>query len=145
MPITLRQISKENYEAVCDLEVTTEQEDYVSTNMWSLVESHYNDGYETRAIYKEEQPVGFFMWVQESNTKVSIWRFMVDHNHQQQSVGRTALGLALTEIKSLANLAEIEICYSPSNPVAKGFYSSFGFIEIGMDEDNEDMLAIITL
>jgi diamine N-acetyltransferase len=55
----------------------------------------------------------FFMWVQESNAKVSIWRFMVDHNHQQQSIGRTALGLALTEI--------------------------------GMDEDNEDMLAIITL
>lgn len=145
MPITLRQITKENYEAVCDLEVTTEQEDYVSTNMWSLVESHYNDGYETRAIYKKEQPVGFFMWVQESKAKVSIWRFMVDHNHQQQSIGRTALGLALTEIKSLANLTEIEICYSPSNPVAKGFYSSFGFVEIGMDEDNEDMLAIITL
>ncbi|MEF1301316.1 GNAT family N-acetyltransferase, partial [Vibrio owensii] len=39
----------------------------------------------------------------------------------------------------------IEICYNPTNPVAKPFYSQFGFEEVGMDEDGEDMLAIIEL
>ena len=145
MKISLRPVTKENYEAVCELDVTKEQEDFVACNMWSIVESKYNDGYETRVIYLKEAPVGFFMWVKESEIKVSIWRFMVDKKHQQKSIGRTALNLALAEIKKSVNLQEIEICYNPNNPVAKEFYSSFGFSEVGMDEDNEDMLAVITL
>lgn len=59
MNISLREVSQENYEAVCDLEVTTEQEPYVACNMWSLVEAAYNDGHSCRAIYLAQQPVGF--------------------------------------------------------------------------------------
>jgi diamine N-acetyltransferase len=143
--VSLHQITKENYEEVCELDVTKEQQDYVACNMWSLVESKFNEGYETRAIYVDEEPVGFFMWVQESKSKTSIWRFMIDKAHQQKSIGRNALNLALAEIKEVVDLKEIEICYNPNNPVAKEFYSSFGFSEVGMDEDNEDMLALITL
>jgi len=143
--ISLRPVSKKNYEKICELDVTKEQESYVACNMWSLVESKYNEGYETRAIYMAEEPVGFFMWVQESKVKISIWRFMIDKEYQQKSIGRVALNLALDEIKKTSGLQEIEICYNPKNPVAKGFYSSFGFSEVGMDEDNEDMLAVIEL
>jgi diamine N-acetyltransferase len=85
------------------------------------------------------------MWVQKTSEKISIWRFMVDQNFQNKGIGRKALNLALNEIKSLNKLREIEICYNPQNPVAKDFYSSFGFNEVGMDEDNEDMIAIIRL
>lgn len=145
MEVSLRQVTKKNYEEVCELDVTNEQEDYVACNMWSIVESKYNDGYETRAIYMKEEPVGFFMWVQESEVKVSIWRFMVDKKHQQKSIGRVSLNLALAEIKEVSGLKEIEICYNPKNPVAKAFYSSFGFSEVGMDKDDEDMLAVIKL
>ena len=145
MEVSLRNVTKENYEDVCELDVTKEQQDYVACNMWSLVESQYNEGYETRAIYVQDEPVGFFMWVQESTSKISIWRFMVDKKHQQKSIGRIALNLALIEIQKVSDLKEIEICYNPENPVAKEFYSSFGFSEVGMDEDNEDMLAVIQL
>lgn len=145
MDITLHQIDKSNYEIVCDLSVTQEQEDYVAENMWSLVEAHYNSGYTCKAIYCDKQPVGFFMWVQETPEKVSIWRFMVDKNHQNKGIGRIALALAIDDIKQIPKLKEIEICYDPNNPVAKDFYSSFGFNEVGMDEDEEDMLAIIYL
>lgn len=145
MNISLCKISKENYEAVCDLDVDENQQDYVACNMWSLVESMYNEGYETRAIYLGEEPVGFFMWVQEIPERISIWRFMVDSKFQKQGIGRHALMLVLNEIKQADHLKEIEICYNPENPVAKSFYSSFGFVEIGMDEDNEDMLAVIKL
>jgi diamine N-acetyltransferase len=85
------------------------------------------------------------MWVKESRIKISIWRFMVDKNHQQKSIGRVALNLALAEIKKVPDLQVIEICYNPKNPVAKEFYSSFGFSEVGMDEGDEDMLAVIKL
>nr|WP_252044349.1 hypothetical protein [Vibrio sp. SCSIO 43155] len=45
----------------------------------------------------------------------------------------------------MPELKEVEICYDPENPVAREFYSSFGFVEIGMDEDDEDMIAVLTI
>jgi len=143
--VSLRPVTRNNYEEVCELDVAKEQEEFVACNMWSLVESMFNEGYETKAIYLNEEPVGFFMWVQESKDKVSIWRFMIDIKNQQKGIGRKALSLALDEIKQVPDLKQIEICYNPNNPVAKEFYSSFGFAEVGMDEDGEDMLAIIEI
>lgn len=142
MQISLEEINKKNYETVCDLDVTEAQEGYVACNMWSLVESFYNEGHTCKAIYFDGTPVGFFMWVKESVSKVSIWRFMVDKNYQNQGIGRVALTLALESIKETPDIREIEICY---NPVARDFYSSFGFQEIGMEEDGDDMLALIKL
>lgn len=145
MNIELVAIDKTNYEAVCDLDVAKEQEDFVACNMWSLVEATFNQGHVTRAINVNGEAVGFFMWVKETPTKVSIWRFMVDQKHQHKGIGREALSLALAEIKQDPELTQIEICYNPNNPVAKDFYSSFGFVEIGLDENGEDMLAVIKL
>lgn len=145
MSISLREVNLQNYKAVCELEVATEQEPYVACNMWSLVEAAYNDGHTCRAIYLAQQPVGFFMWVKETPELISIWRFMVDKQHQQQGIGRWAMALALAEIKQDADIKKIEICYNPQNPVAQRFYSSFGFIEQGLDDEGEDMLALITL
>ena len=145
MRISLAEVSKKNYEVICDLEVTEEQENYVASNTWSLVEAAYNHGYSIRAICLDEEPVGLVMWVQDSASKASIWRFMIDKDYQKKGIGRMALGLALDEIKKNPFLKEIQICYNPQNPVAKSFYSSFGFVEFGMSSDGEDMLAIISL
>ncbi|MGC0119850.1 GNAT family N-acetyltransferase [Pseudoalteromonas piscicida] len=145
MNISLRAIDKQNYEAICDLDVSPEQQDLVACNMFSIVESKFNDGYTTRAIYQDDEAVGMLMWVQESIERISIWRFMVDQQFQQQGIGRKALTLALEEIKQTPNLATIEICYVPSNPVAKAFYASFGFEEIGINEEDGEMLAVIKL
>lgn len=145
MNISLEEINSSNYEVVCNLDVTEEQEEYVACNMWSLVEAHYNLGHTCRAIYEDNKPVGFLMWVLENPTKVSIWRFMVDKEFQNKGIGRIALAMAIQEMKVCPHLTEIEICYDPKNPVAKPFYSGFGFQEVGLDEEGEDMLSVIKL
>lgn len=38
----------------------------------------------------------------------------------------------------------ISICYMPKNPVAKLFYATFGFVEVGRDCDGE-MIAVLKL
>jgi diamine N-acetyltransferase len=145
MSIKLEEVNSSNYEAVCNLDVTDDQQEYVASNMWSLIESHYNQGHTCRAIYRNDEPVGFFMWVLENREKVSIWRFMVDQRYQKMGIGRAALDLALSQIKADKAIKEIEICYKPQSHVAKDFYSSFGFQEVGLDKDGEDMLAVIKL
>ncbi|WP_227388053.1 hypothetical protein [Pseudoalteromonas piscicida] len=42
MNISLRTIDKQNYEAICDLDVSPEQQDLVACNMFSIVESKFN-------------------------------------------------------------------------------------------------------
>lgn len=145
MTISLQSVTVDNYEAICDLKVGTEQRNYVASNMFSLVEASFNPGYQTRAIYLNSEPVGFMMWLMLQAGKMEIWRFMVDQKFQHQGVGRIALGLALAEIRQQSEVCCIEICYHPQNPVAKAFYSSFGFVETGMDAENEDMLALLKL
>ena len=145
MTLSLRPVTADNYEAICDLDVAPEQEAFVACNMWSLVEAAYNDGHITRGIYLNDEPVGFFMWVYETPNRVSIYRFMVDQTHQRQGIGRQAMTMALQDIQQDLELSCIEICYNPNNPVAKAFYASFGFIESGMATDGEDMLAKIQL
>ncbi|MFK3789206.1 MULTISPECIES: GNAT family N-acetyltransferase [Pseudomonas] len=143
--VQLTAVDQSNYERICDLEVFEEQEDYVASNLWSLVQASYNPTCSARAIYHGDEPVGLFLWSAESPGKVSIWRFMVDKQHQNRGIGRQALGLLLEELQQIQGLAQIEICYHPRNPIAGNFYSSFGFVETGMDEDGDDMLAVIDL
>ncbi|NBM56685.1 GNAT family N-acetyltransferase [Proteus vulgaris] len=145
MDISLKPITLDNYEEISLLEVEEYQEDYIASNMWSLVEAAYNENYVVRGIYLSDKPVGFFMWVKESPYKIAIWRFMIDKAHQNKGLGREALHIALNEIKQDKTINEIEICYNPLNPVAKTFYSSFGFKETGMDKDGDDMLAVIKI
>ena len=143
MQVTLDAITVDNYEAVCDLEVSQAQQDFVAGNTWSLVQAAFHPGYPTRAIQADGELVGFFMWVPETPQRTSIWRFMVDQRWQGRGIGRRALELALAQIRDTPGLAEIEICYNPHNPVAGAFYGSFGFVETGMDDDGEDMLAVL--
>ncbi|KLN64985.1 MULTISPECIES: GNAT family N-acetyltransferase [Vibrio] len=145
MKCSLQKIDKSNYMQVCHLQVSQEQEHFLAPNTLSLVEAAFNEGYITRAIYAGDTLVGFLMWVHETETKSSIWRFMIAAEYQAQGFGRAALNLALDEMKLRQGVREIEIRYNPSNPVAKDFYNTFGFVETGIDIEHDDMLAVIEL
>ncbi len=143
--VRLALVDRDNYEAVSELTLHQSQESYLASNLWSLVEAAYEPDHYPRAIYQQDQLVGFIMWVQETPQRVSIWRLMVDRQFQQQGIGRVALGLAIDEIRQMAGISQIEICYVPTNPVAKDFYASLGFVEIGWDAAGEEKLAVINL
>ncbi|UUS15916.1 GNAT family N-acetyltransferase [Stenotrophomonas sp. CD2] len=99
MQVTLDAITVDNYEAVCDLDVSEAQQDFVAGNTWSLVQAAFHPGYQTRAIQADGELVGFFMWVPETPQRTSIWRFMVDQRWQGRGIGRRALELALAQIR----------------------------------------------
>ena len=61
MNVSLRTVDKDNYRAVCKLPLPDEQYKYISQNSYSLLESHFEDGVSPRAIYLNDEPVGFIM------------------------------------------------------------------------------------
>lgn len=143
MNIVFKEVTKENYDDVCLLDVKESQQDFIAYNALSLVETFYNEGYVSKAIYQGELLIGFMMLVYPSAQKVEIWRFMIDKKYQNRGLGRKAFNLLLTLLKQDNNITVIEISYDPANEVAKNLYLSCGFVEVGMDDENEEMVAVL--
>ena len=99
MNISLRPIVKENYEAVRDLELSEDQQSHLDSNIESILESKFDEVLETRAIYLDDDPVGFLLWHPDVDGAAMSWRFMIDGRHQNRGIGRAALALAIEEMK----------------------------------------------
>jgi len=139
--VRLEDVTARNWHAVARLKLLPEQEDLVASNLYSIAESKFDRDARPRAVYAGDRLVGFLMYdvsdADDKTREASIYRFMIDRKHQGKGYGRAALGRALEEIKAVPGIRKVSIGYMPENPVAKPFYASFGFVEVGTDEDGE--------
>jgi diamine N-acetyltransferase len=146
--VKLKDVTAGNWEAVADLELDAAQEDLVASNLYSLAESKFDPDARPRAVYAGKRLVGFLMYevlkTGRKRREASIYRFMIDRKHQGKGYGRAALAAALDEIRALPRVKKVSIGYMPKNPVTKSFYASFGFVEVGQDDDGE-MIAELAL
>ncbi|MEX8495670.1 GNAT family N-acetyltransferase [Sphaerotilus sp.] len=146
MNITLRAVTRDNFEAVTDLELLPHQEDYLASNSYSIAQASFHPHLRTRAVYAAETLVGFMMYavpVEGGEAgEYGIWRFMVDAKHQGTGIGRQALAQLIDEIRAHGDVRRITISYLPDNAAAQRFYASFGFVERGID-DSDEMVAVL--
>jgi diamine N-acetyltransferase len=145
--VRLKDVTADNWEAVADLALADAQKDRVSSNRDSLAESKLNPLARPRAVYAGQLLVGFLMYEPlEAYGKADealIYRLMIDKRHQGKGYGRAALARAIEEIRQNPRIRKIRICYTPDNPVKK-LYASFGFVEVGRDEDGETIAELAT-
>lgn len=139
--VRLADVTADNWEDVVDLELADDQQAMVASNAYSLAESKFSPLAQPRAVYAGRRVVGFLMYErleEEGRPRVaSIYRFMIDRRQQGKGYGRAALAAAIAEIRLDPRIRTISICYMPGNHAARRFYRSFGFLEIGRDEDGE--------
>ena len=147
MDVVLKQVTRENFEAVIALEVATSQRDYVASNLYSIAESAFEPTFHPRVIQCDGQIVGFLMYESFGQHGLppaySIFRLMVDQHHQGRGIGHRALRCVLDEIRAQGPFERIMICYVPTNQVARDFYAGLGFQEIGLSEATGEMIAEI--
>ncbi|MCL1080378.1 hypothetical protein L2734_19980 [Parashewanella spongiae] len=62
MKINLRDITKDNWVDMIELEITKEQEDFVALNSESIAASKFHDDYVNRGIYLDDEAVGFIQY-----------------------------------------------------------------------------------
>jgi len=134
--VRLEDVTEDNWRAVISLKLDAEQEDLVASNLYSIAESRFDPDARPRAVYAGKRIVGFLMYDVQSR-KASIYRFMIDRKHQGKGYGRAALSRGLDEIRAIPGIKKVSIRYMAENPVAKTFYGSFGFVEVGKDADGE--------
>jgi diamine N-acetyltransferase len=145
MHIELKEVTYDNFEAVIELQLLKHQEDYLASNVYSIAQSKFDPDYHPRAIYADNELVGFLMYNSfdcDVPNQTGIHRFMIDQRYQARGIGRRAMELVLNEIRRTPQLERVTICYHPNNPLAQAFYASLGFKEVGLDDGGEMIAAI---
>jgi diamine N-acetyltransferase len=110
--VSLRDITAETVRAICDLEPHAAQSGFVAPNAVSIAQAHFNPVAVFRAIYADEEPVGFIMWRPENDgASCFLWRFMGDGRHQGKGYGREAIALWLEGLRQEGyKLATLSLC-----------------------------------
>jgi diamine N-acetyltransferase len=139
--VRLENVTARNWSAVARLKLAPEQKDLVASNLYSIAQSKFDPNAHPRAVYAGKELIGFLMYdvweTKEKTREASIYRFMIDVKHQRKGYGRAALARALDEIRATTGVKKVSIGYMPENAVAKSLYATFGFVEVGKDEDGE--------
>jgi len=110
--VDLREITQDSLRAVLDLAVEPEQEPYVATNARSIAEAHFEPRAWFRAIYADDDPVGFVMAFRDPPKEFWVWRFMIDAGRQGKGYGRRALELLVEEARQ-DGVKEMKLSYHP--------------------------------
>ncbi|MNO69405.1 Spermine/spermidine acetyltransferase [compost metagenome] len=141
--VKIVELNAENWYDCCELEVSTEQKEYMEPNAISIAQSKYEPTLKPYAIYFKEKVVGFLMYnsVQEELDGYWVYRIMVDKEFQGKGIGKAATKLMISEMANLPNSKKIVVGYHPENLGAHNLYSSLGFIDNG-DRFGKEMAVI---
>ena len=146
--ITLKPITGETVRQITDLAVRPDQARFVASNAVSLAQALFRDVAWYRAIYADEEPVGFVMLADETlqalrhdNPGVCLWRFMIDARHQRRGIGREAMRLIIDHVRSRPDVQRFYTSYVPGDGCPEPFYRSLGFQPNGEKDDGEIVLV----
>jgi diamine N-acetyltransferase len=144
MRVTLREITSETVRAVTKLAVAPEQQGFVAPNAVSLAQALFSDDAWYRAVYADDELVGFVMLSDETLKKeppaepnIGLWRLMIDHKHQRRGIGREVMRLVVEYVRSRPGVRSFYTSYVPEPGGPGPFYLGLGFVPNGEVEDGE--------
>ena len=143
MKITLRDITRENFNQCVKLEVDAGQENFVAKNVYSIAQSRVEPTFLPQAVYDGEEMVGFVMYGYDHEEGCySVARLMIDKNHQRKGYGRAAMEEAIRRMREQPNCREIALSINPENASAQKLYESLGFVKTGEVSYGEDVMRL---
>ena len=141
--VTLREVTKETVWPVMDLEVAEDQGHLVAPNSMSIAEAYFEPRAWFRAIYADDEPVGFIMLYDDPDTsKYYLWRMMLAEGQQRKGYGKRAMDLLVEYVRTRPNAAEITVGSIPGEGSPQPFYEKFGFVATGEVKDGEVILRL---
>jgi diamine N-acetyltransferase len=143
MTVTLREITMDNFRECIRLDVSESQKRFVASNMYSLAEAKADGVSNPRAIYADDQMVGFIMYdFEPRKNRGCITRLMVAEGHQGKGYGRAAMRQAVDLFMRNPDCREIVTSAVPENAVAHALYASLGFEPTGEIDEGEVVLRM---
>lgn len=145
--ITLREITQDNIISIIKLSSTLDesQQKSVAPNAVSIAQAYvYLDKAWPRAIYLDEEPIGFVMMAlyddeikEEDQPAYFLWRFMISKEHQGKGYGKKVIELLKEKTKQDGKKYLYVTC-TMHEAMPYEFYMKQGFIDTHeMDEDEQ--------
>ena len=142
--VTLREVTKDTVWQIMDLEVAENQGHLVAPNSMSIAEAYFEPKAWFRAIYADEDPVGFIMLFDDPDTpRYYLWRMMIANGQQRKGLGRRALELLVDYVRTRPNATEVTVGSIPGEESPQAFYEGFGFVDTGETKGGEVILRLV--
>ena len=150
--IHFEKVTPDNFEAVINLRLRDDQIGFLENNLYSLAESKVFDYLEPRAVYNDDQLIGFMLYYfQPYGVKrqmgpgegkheihaggkdyVYLKRLMLDENEQGKGLGRKSMTAALEYFREeYPSAAFVELMHYLDNETGASLYESVGFESTG--------------
>lgn len=143
--VTLREVNDKNVHAVIDLSVSSDQSEFVAPNVISLAQAFATTKVWVRAVYADDDPVGFVMLSDDADKpRYYLWRFMIDERYQHRGYGRRAIELVHEYVRSRPSGDRIYLHYVPESGGPEAFYKAFGYEDTG-EEHGGELEAVLHL
>lgn len=126
-----------------NLEVAENQGHLVAPNSMSIAEAYFEPKAWFRAVYADEDPVGFIMLFDDADKPVYyLWRMMIADGYQRKGYGRRAMELLVDYVRTRPNATEIIVGSIPGEGSPQPFYEGFGFVPTGEVKHGETQLTL---
>ncbi len=142
--VELREITADTLRPIIKMEVAPEQNQFVAPNAVSIAQAYFESKAWFRAIYADDEPVGFVMLFDDPDKpEYFLWRLMVADGHQRKGYGRRTLELVVEYVRGRPNSSELLTSYVPGDGGPEQFYRGFGFTETGEVDDGEVVVRLV--
>lgn len=142
MTITLREITRDDLDAMLALEVAPHQQGFVGSVAKSIAQAHYYpESAWYRGVYAGDTPIGFVMLALEAGRPPYLWRFIIDARFQRRGLGRLAMERILEAARALRpGDSEIRLSHVEGEGHPGPFYERLGFAYTGEIDDGERVM-----
>lgn len=137
--IHFKRINAQNVLTICGLSetLTPQQREMVTDNAVSIAQASFSEHAWMRAIYADDQPIGFVLLHIGSDYDdgidcpgIFLWRFMIAQPYQSKGYGRLAMERLFAHLRS-QGIPELFTCSGLGEASPEGFYQQFGFVRTG--------------
>jgi diamine N-acetyltransferase len=129
--VNLKPISADNWRECADLPVSEVQRSFLPANVFSIAAAQFYPNSVCRAIYAENEMVGFAMYGPEQGTnRIKIFRLMIAAPFQRRGLGTAAMKALLVEVTDRWQPDSVYVSFQDGNPVARHLYARLGFQEL---------------
>ena len=139
MSITLKEITRENFNECVKLKIRDDQR-FVASNVYSIAESKVAPENIPMAVYAGDAMVGFVMYEFDyANRELYIGRLMIDQHYQHMGYGRETLEAVKQIGLQDAGIVKLALSTNPENTYGIKVYERFGFKDTGILDDGEEV------
>jgi diamine N-acetyltransferase len=143
--VTLREITKDTVRTILRLDVGEHQKGYVAPNSVSIAQAHFEPKAWFRAVYADEEPIGFVMVHEDpEEPEYFLWRLMIDQHHQGNGYGRRVIEEVVDRVRGLPNATLLKTSYVPGEGSPGAFYHRMGFVDTG-EQDEGELVTVLEL